>query len=217
MAFLRALAKRESNMKAGNTKGAAWGLLEVVPGVLEDYNDRHGTTHTRAELLKPAFNVQVAAEALNQIIAGYRKHSEGVAGRNFRRDFSNPRFVELLVHGWNAGYSDAAGVGHVAEWMRDQGLDEKPITMADIGRHVDAAGAHHTLRGKLGARKRRWARGVGSLYRSELRRDRPRRARAPRALRPGRARGVARSRSAAVPVALLLGAGALAIAVGGRA
>ncbi|MCA9678211.1 MAG: lytic transglycosylase domain-containing protein [Kofleriaceae bacterium] len=158
--YLRALAARESDLRPDLTTGPAWGLLQVEPVVLADYNKRHGTTFRRADLLSPAINVAVAADALRVIIASYRRFHPDVV--NLREDWDNPRFVELLTFGWNAGFSERAGVGRVVTYLGRQGVADVTVDM--VFAHAAAAGAvgHLSREGKL-----RFAKAVTRLYQRE--------------------------------------------------
>jgi len=137
ISYLRALASCESDMRADLTDGPAWGLLQVEPIVLSDYNKRHGTTFRRADLLSPSINVAVGADALRLIIASYRRFHPDIP--NLQENWNNPRFVELLTFGWNAGFSERGGVGRVATHLRKQGFTD--ITVDMVFAHAAAAGA----------------------------------------------------------------------------
>ena len=50
VAYLRSLAKRESNLNPNESDGPAWGLLQVVEVVRRDFNERHGTSYARRDL-----------------------------------------------------------------------------------------------------------------------------------------------------------------------
>lgn len=152
--FLRVLAKRESNMNPAESVDPAWGLMQVVPVVLEDYNRRHGTSYSRAALLDPAVNVKIAADLLNRIVDAYEKHPD----RNMKPDWSNPEFVKLVVAGWNSGYSEGGGVGKVASYLEQRGI---PVTHDNVFAHSAAAGATRHLRN---AAKKEWQRSVADLF-----------------------------------------------------
>ena len=125
VAYLRALAWRESGMNPRANNGPAWGLLQVVEVVRKDYNERHGTSYERRDLLDPAVNVAIASDVLVRIIDGYsRFHPEAT---NLQADWSNPLFVELLTFGWNAGYSERGGVGRAASHLTRRGFDDFSI------------------------------------------------------------------------------------------
>ena len=139
--FIRALAMRESGMNPSARDTAAWGLLQIVEVVRQAFNQAHGTRHARAQLLDPEVNVPIAAWLLQRIVDGYQRHHADVA--NLRTDWRNPRFVELVVFGWNAGMSEAAGVGRVVEYLKRRG--HRAIDLDLVHEHAQAAGAsrHH--------------------------------------------------------------------------
>ncbi len=155
--FLRALAKRESNLNPEERKGPAWGLMQIVEVVRKDYNQAHGTRYTRDDLLDPAINVAMACWLLRFIIAQYAKHQDGVP--NLRADWNNPRFAELLVYGWNAGFSASGGVIKVVRYLRARGVTD--ITIDGVFQHARAAGA---VRHLSNVDKVRWSKSVVRLY-----------------------------------------------------
>jgi hypothetical protein len=165
VAYLRALAKRESNMDPFDTVDPAWGLLQVIEVVRLDYNRRHGTTHSRRDLLDPVTNITIVAEALRRIIDSYRRNHPTVP--NLQEDFDNPRFVELLTFGWNAGYSERAGVGRVAKYLEARGITD--LTIDTVHASAVAAKASRHLRR---ADKVAWCKSVRALFQRELARDR---------------------------------------------
>jgi soluble lytic murein transglycosylase-like protein len=163
VAYLRALAYRESglNPRANAGQNAAQGLLQIVGVARDSYNQRHGTHYTRDDTLDPEVNVQIGADLLQRIIAGYRKHP----AQNLHEDWSNPAFVQLLTAGWNAGYSDGGGVGKVARYLEQRAI---PVTPATVYQHAGAAGAVSTLSSSARAG---WHKSVADLY--LLQPDRP--------------------------------------------
>ena len=158
VAFLRALAQRESSMRPDlampGGSGAARGLLQVVGVVRDDYNQRNGTRYTADDLFDPDVNVKIAAGLINQIVAAYAKHPSP----NLRENWANPEFVKLLVMGWNAGFSEAGGVGKVAAMLEREGT---PVTHASVAANAARAGAASYL-----AQPDRvaWHRSVADLY-----------------------------------------------------
>ncbi len=96
--YLRALALRESDMNPRLSSGPAWGLLQVIEVVRQDYNQRTGSTFTRKDLLDPAVNVTIASSALALIVKSFAQNHPRIA--NLQPNWSNPRFVELLTFGW---------------------------------------------------------------------------------------------------------------------
>jgi hypothetical protein len=163
--FLRALAMRESSMNPGEKTDPAWGLLQVIEAVRLDFNRAHGTSYPRGDLLDPTVNVAMAAWLLQSIVASYRKNHPAVP--NLQPDWNNPRFVELLTFGWNAGYSEAGGVGRVARHLEAQGRTDLTIDL--VHQHAQAAGASRHL---SRADKVSWCKGVVALYQLERRRAR---------------------------------------------
>jgi soluble lytic murein transglycosylase-like protein len=153
--FLRALAKRESNMDPNDTQGPAWGLMQVVEVVRNSWNQRKpGQAVSRPQLLDPNTNVKIATDLLNRIAGQYTKHPDP----NMKPDWSNPEFVKLLVAGWNSGYSEAGGVGRVARYLRERGI---PVTHDNVFRYASAAGATKHLQNPG---RQRWQRSVADLY-----------------------------------------------------
>ena len=143
--------------------GPAIGLLQVVDAVRTDHNARYGTQLSRADLLVPATNVDVAASAIRRIIDSYQRNHPAIA--NLREDWTNLRFVELLTLGWNAGWSQRAGVGRVAPYLVGRGL---PVTVEGVVIHADRAGASPHLSDR---RKLAFAVAVAATYARERVRD----------------------------------------------
>jgi len=164
LAYLRALAKRESDMNPNETEDPAWGLLQVIEVVRTDYNKRHGTSHTRRELLDPATNVTIATDLIRRVIDSYRRNHPNIP--NLQEDWDNPRFVELLTLGWNAGYSERGGVGRVARYVEARGVTN--LTIDTIHQNARAAGASRHL---SNSNKVRWSKSVAALYLRERARD----------------------------------------------
>jgi hypothetical protein len=156
-AYLRALAKKESNFNPGDTQEPAWGLLQVVEVVRDSYNKRHGGYVPRSALLDPDTNVKMATDLLNRIVVAYGKHPD----KNMKEDWSNQEFVKLVTAGWNSGYSEAGGVGKVARYLENQNI---PVTHDNVFRYASAAGATRHLSNSA---KKSWQRAVTDLYFSQ--------------------------------------------------
>lgn len=158
VAFLRALAYRESGLNPSSvmpgSTNAARGILQVVGVVREDFNAANGTSYTADDLLNPDVNVKIAAGLINRIVGYYAKHPS----RNLHEDWSNPEFVKLLVAGWNAGFSESAGVGKVASYLEARGV---PVTHDSVYANAAAAGGVTYLQT---ADRRAWQRSVSDLY-----------------------------------------------------
>lgn len=162
--FLRALADAESSMNPRDRLG----LINVVPKALADVNERLSATRfTAQDMRDPAKNITVAATLLRAIIDSYRRHHPGVA--NLAEDWNNPRFVELLVAGWNAGYSERAGVGRVVRYLAAQpAFRPDGVTVDDVWQAAVRARAADTL---SNPRKLAFARSVAAAYLREAERD----------------------------------------------
>jgi hypothetical protein len=160
LAYLRALVDRESNGRPDVRTGSAVGLMQIVPVVLADYNKRHGTAYQSAQLVDPAINVAIGCELLRLIANSYRKNHPHVP--NLQTDWNNPRFIELLTFGWNAGFSEAGGVGRVARYLERLGAID--ITLDQITAHARVAGASKHLSNPA---KVAWCKSVVALYQRE--------------------------------------------------
>lgn len=160
--YLRALSWHESRMNAKESKGPAWGLLQIVPVVLRGYNKRHKTKHIRKDLLNPIINTRMASDSLRRIITLYaRTHTD----RNLKEDWNNPRFVENLTYAWNSGYSNIAGFGKVAAWLEKRGI---PVTV----RNVRSYNSRHRIapvlyRNATNNHSLPWSQKVGRTYMRE--------------------------------------------------
>ena len=159
--YLRALVERESGTNPKARSHAARGLMQIVPVVLTDYNTRHGTSYQPEHLFDPAINVAIGCELIRLIIASYRRNHPRVP--NLQTDWNNPRFVELLTFGWNAGFSEAGGIGRVARYLEQRGITD--ITVDLVHRTAPAAGASKYL---ADATRLRWCKSVAALYAREL-------------------------------------------------
>lgn len=161
LAFLRALASRESDMnprsgdEPGKKESSAKGLLQVIGVVREDYNEEFGTHYTPKDLFDPDINVKIATRTLGRIRDAYAKH------RCLKPDWDSRRWVELYTFGWNAGYSEAAGVGFVVGKLEKDGLHCDDITIDTVSNHAGEFGASPYLTDED---KVRWCKGVASLY-----------------------------------------------------
>jgi hypothetical protein len=161
--FLRALALRESDMSPRLCSGPAWGLLQVIEVVRADFNQRAGTRYTRQDLLDPAINVTIAATTLALIVKSYTIHHPDVA--NLRTDWSNPQFAALVAYGWNAGWSERAGVGRVVTYLEQRGIN---VDINNVHRYACEAGASKHL---ANPRKLAFAKSVAKQYFRELAED----------------------------------------------
>jgi len=157
--FLRALVTRESGMDPAERKGPAWGLMQIIETVRLDYNRAHKSKYTREHLLDPRINVAIGCWLLRTIIKSYEKHHADIP--NLRTDWTNRRWLELVVFGWNAGYSQRGGVGKVAHYLKKHGL---PVHLDNVWLYADVAGASRHLQRRD---KRDWSKSVVELYLAE--------------------------------------------------
>ena len=139
--YVRALVERESDGRPDTRTGSAIGLMQIVPVVLTDYNQRHGAVYTSEQLVDPAINVAMGCELLRLIVDSYRKNHPHIP--NLQVDWNNLRFVELLTFGWNAGFSEAGGLGRVARYLEQLGAVD--ITIDQVSAHAQLAGASKHL------------------------------------------------------------------------
>lgn len=158
--YVRALVERESDGLPKARTGSAIGLMQIVPVVLTDYNKRHGTAYRSEHLTDPAINIAIGCELLQLIVKSYRKYHPRVA--TLHADWNNLRFVELLTFGWNAGYSEAGGLGRVARYL--EGLGAFDITIDQVSAHAKLAGATKHLSNPA---KVAWCKSVVALYQRE--------------------------------------------------
>lgn len=160
LAFLRALAFRESRNNPLESKGPAWGLLQVgidrrAGNVLASYNERLDKTLTKSDMLNPKYNVRVAAELLRRIIEMHK--AEGL-----RPDWTNGNWTGLIAIGWNTGYSRKAGSIRTLRYLKKHGI---PITMSAMYANA-AKAAPKTKAGRAFAKRmaqksrQRWHRAV---------------------------------------------------------
>ncbi|MCB9830277.1 MAG: transglycosylase SLT domain-containing protein [Planctomycetes bacterium] len=164
VSYLRALALRESDLNPRAVTGSAVGLLQVIDIVRRGFNERHGTRYARRDLFDPAINVTIGTDVLTRIVDAYERFHPDVP--NLRADWDNPRFVELLTFGWNAGFSERAGVGHVVDVLTARG--QRDLTIDDVHRAAKGAKASPHLSNPA---KVRFAKAVTAQYLRERTRD----------------------------------------------
>lgn len=160
LAYLRALAYRESRNNPLDAKGPAWGLLQVgidkrAGNVLSSYNERLGKTLTKSDMLDPRLNTRVAAELLRRIIEMHIV--EGLTP-----DWTNGNWVGLITAGWNTGYSRKAGTIRTIRYLKKHGI---PITLEAVYKNA-AKAAPATKSGRAfvkrisQTRRQKWHRAV---------------------------------------------------------
>jgi hypothetical protein len=158
--YLRALALHESDMRPRLADGPAWGLLQVIEVVREDFNRRERGNFTRTDLLDAAVNVTIAASALALITKSYAANHP--SSPNLQANWRNPQFVALLTFGWNAGWSERGGVGRVAAFLEQRGAD---VTINSVFDAAKASGASPHLANPM---KLAFAKQVTRQYFAEL-------------------------------------------------
>lgn len=166
VAYLRALAWHESRLdpRATTKRSSATGLLQIIDVVRSDHNRIHGTAYTREDLFDPVVNITIAAAALRRIIDSYARNHR--ACPNLVEDWNNQHFATLVTLGWNAGWSERAGVGRVVGYLKQLGTTD--ITAELVHQHARAAGANEYLQR---ADRLAWAQKVARQYAAERARD----------------------------------------------
>jgi soluble lytic murein transglycosylase-like protein len=131
-AFLRALACRESSCRADNKSRYAWGLMQITESVrLAVPRERGVGFYGRAELLIPRVSLYLCCRTLQNVITTYAAVGEPAR-------WNDPRWVSLVVAGWNGGYSRRGGVARVISYLRERGITP---TIDAVHAHARAAGA----------------------------------------------------------------------------
>jgi len=153
--YLRALAAKESDTNPRETKGGAWGLLQVVESVRLDYNKKFGTSYTRQDLLIPSVNVKIACDLFGTIASGLG----GV-------DWSDIQQVNVFTFAWNAGWSQSTGVTGVVAYLKTQ---DQPVTIDTVS--IAAATLPWASKYLTDSSKVAWCKKVGALYLHELRQN----------------------------------------------
>lgn len=127
--YLRALAKHESDFDPSEASGPAHGLLQVTEKVRLGFNERFGTAHSRADLLSPSVNAEIACDLIARIARVLPKNHPVALPRVAWLD---PRFVGIVTLAWNAGFSEASGMGFVLGKMERAGLKPSQITIDSV-------------------------------------------------------------------------------------
>lgn len=152
--YLRALSWMESAMNPANKTGKHWGLFQIPPEVVADYNKAHPPAQNafaHEDMLRPVPNMAVFSWDLQRILRAYR-------GYGIPANWRSKDFAKLVTMGWNAGWSKAAGVGKVAAWLKANG---KPVTHANVKAYAKVAGGIWSLQSPT---KFKWQGEVAALY-----------------------------------------------------
>lgn len=159
LAFLRSLAWNESRMlPSAISRAGARGLLQVMPVVLADYNRANGTAYGSADLHRPDVNVAVGTWLLRLIVREYARNHP----RTLATNWSDARWAQLVVLGWNRGFSERAGVSMVVGQLEREGWPAGRITASAVVQNAARFGAAPTLRDD--AMAIRWSSGVVADY-----------------------------------------------------
>jgi len=111
-----------------NSSSGATGLLQITKVALNDFNQRHGTNYQLTDALDPELNISIGVELLRRIVTSYTKsHPVSLAA-----DWRSARWVALVTLGWNAGYSERAGVGYVVGKLEAAGIEPGRITAETV-------------------------------------------------------------------------------------
>lgn len=175
--FVRTLIKHESGFNPNSDMGlvmkertgvyhpgAAKGLMQIVQVVRQDYNQRFMTEYAPKDLFDPDINIKLGTDTLNRILLSYaRNHPNTLAP-----DWKDPRWLELFVFGWNAGYSEAGGVGKVVSFLERAGIPKEKITIDNVSAMAEKAGASKYL---SDAAKVRWCKKVAQSFLLEMARQ----------------------------------------------
>jgi len=159
VAFIRALVHGESGGDSQKEDPAshAAGLLQITDIVRKDWNSAHEDAPvSRTDLFDPEINVRIGAALLNRIVQVYRHHP------TLRPDWSSRRYAELVALGWNAGYSDRAGVGLAVTELEAAGAKPADVTVDSVSRV--AAGLSNASRFVARADRVAYAKAVADLY-----------------------------------------------------
>lgn len=152
--WLRALAWMESGMNPANKTGKHWGLFQVPPEVVADYNKAHPpeqNAFTHEDMLRPEPNCAVFAWDIARIMRAMR-------GCGIATNWRSKDYAKIVTMGWNAGWSNAAGVCKVARWLA---ANKKPITHANLYKFAKVAGGAWSLQSPT---KFKWQSEVAALY-----------------------------------------------------
>ena len=161
VAYLRALAWSESRLKP-EIEG---GLFQIIGGTRDDFAKAHKLDASTLDLRNPMTNTAIAAHVLATIKTSLAKnHPRQI---HAIADWTNPRFVELLTHAYNAGWSESRGVGRVLSYLDERG--QFNATIDDIAKHARAAGAVAWLYAY--PQRQRYARAVAERFAAERARD----------------------------------------------
>lgn len=159
VAFIRALIHGESrgDPTKENPVSHATGLLQITEIVRRDWNAAHPSAPvSQAALFDPEVNIRIGAALLNRIVQVYGRH------RALKPDWGARRYAELVALGWNAGYSDAGGVGLAVSQLEAAGVPTEGVTVDSVV-HT-AAGLRKASRFVSNPDRVSYAKAIADLY-----------------------------------------------------
>jgi hypothetical protein len=153
--FLRTLAYKESSLRpdAVHPTSKATGLFQITSTALNSFNQRNGTNYQLQQLVDPDLNTKVASQHLASIINGYKKL------RSLKPDWTNRRWLELLILGWNAGHN---AVASIVSRMESSGIPDERINVDTVSQAAATIGGKAKYVGDSG--RVAWAKSVASKY-----------------------------------------------------
>ena len=159
-AFLRAVMRHESggNPRAVSPTGAR-GLMQITRGARETFNRATGARWSADDLFRPDVSVTIGAWLLRVIARSYARHHP----RSLATDWGDARWLQLLVLGWNRGFSEEGGVGKVVGALEREGWRPEAITARAVVANAARFGAARTLYDDPAAHVR-WSGDVVATY-----------------------------------------------------
>lgn len=168
--YLRALAKKESDLNPEQSKGGAWGLLQVTNSVRTDYNKLYGTNYSSDERLDPRINARMACELIGRI-SRFLPRQDPAAFDHGEFDWVSRRDVKIVTLAWNAGWS-TNGVSGMIRNLLNAGYSRSKINAELIldQAHKYPEITHHLREWKTRKpRIKSWLNAVANYYFHELR------------------------------------------------
>lgn len=145
VAYMQALACRESTCNPLDREGDAWGLMQITEVVRcdEPREDGKPGRYEREELFDPRISVFLCTRVLAKTVRVL--NMVGI-----KTDWRDPVWVGLVTAGWNAGYSLKSGVGLVVRYLKARGWKVKDIDNKVIHENAKKAGASYWLWAEAG-------------------------------------------------------------------
>jgi hypothetical protein len=183
LAFMRALAFSESGLNAAldmrqaapQAHSGALGLFQIMSAsVLADWNARHPSEqYTREQLKDPDVNARIGAALIMRIVDSYNQRHPG----SLRMDWTDPRYVALIALGYNAGYSEAGGIGKFVTILENNDIEKRRITVDTVNqlagelKRLTPVGEPFSGRFVADPKRRDYAKLVAERYVEDVRRS----------------------------------------------